>query len=611
MRSNAAYRSILLLFIMGYIAAVGGAGPLAAASPLSGGDESDRANAFFDKVFEELIARSPQFQTELGRKIHYDRWDDLSEAYTAATHALVERQLAELRASIDPGKLDEQTHLSYDLFVTEWERRLRDYTWRHHDYPVNQMYGLQSNVPSFLINYHKIDSTTDAEAYIARLEAIPKLFAQQIEGLKIRASEGIVAPKFVFAYVLDDSRNITRGRPFDDSDENSTILEDFRKKVEALDGVSEADKRALVDRAALALTESVGPAYRSLIAYVTDLEETATTDDGAWKLPRGDDFYRYQLRKMTTTELTPNEVHDIGRAEVARIHGEMREIMRELGFEGTLQEFFDFMRNDERFYYDESDGGREAYLAAARDIIDTMHGRLDDLFTIQPKAEIIVKAVEPFRERSAGKAFYERPSPDGKRPGIYYANLYRMSDMPTYQMEALAYHEGIPGHHMQIAITLELGAIPMFRKYARYTAYTEGWALYTEFLPKEIGFYENPYSDFGRLAMELWRACRLVVDTGIHDKKWTREQAIEYLGANTPNPHGDAVKAIERYIVMPGQATAYKIGMLRILELREEARDRLGDGFDIREFHDVVIRNGPVPLNTLERLVDQWVDTKM
>ncbi|TYP97536.1 uncharacterized protein DUF885 [Tenacibaculum adriaticum] len=233
-----------------------------------------------------------------------------------------------------------------------------------------------------------------------------------------------------------------------------------------------------------------------------------------------------------------------------------------------------------------------------------MKTRLDELFITKPKADLKVKAVEGFREKSAGKAFYQQPALDGSRPGTYYANLYDMASMPTYQMEALAYHEGIPGHHMQIAIAQELKEVPMFRKFGRYTAYVEGWGLYSEFIPKEMGFYADPYSDFGRLAMELWRACRLVVDTGIHAKKWTREQGIKYYIDNTPNAELDAVKMVERHIVMPSQATAYKIGMLKILELRKKAKDALGDKFDIRKFHDVVLTNGPLPLNVLENLVD-------
>ena len=268
------------------------------------------------------------------------------------------------------------------------------------------------------------------------------------------------------------------------------------------------------------------------------------------------------------------------------------------------------MRDDKQFYKPETDEGREEYLQENRDVIENMKTRLPELFLTLPKADLTVKRVETFREKSAGKAFYNRPAPDGSRPGIYYVNLYKMSEMPTYQMEALAYHEGIPGHHMQLAISQELEGLPKFRKFGGYTAHTEGWGLYSEYLPKEIGLYSDPYSDFGRLAMEIWRACRLVVDTGIHSKKWTREQGIEFYGKNTPNPAGDTVKMVERHVVMPSQATAYKIGMLKILELREKSKKTLGDKFDLREFHDVVITNGALPLNILEELVDEWVASK-
>ena len=278
--------------------------------------------------------------------------------------------------------------------------------------------------------------------------------------------------------------------------------------------------------------------------------------------------------------------------------------MKKVNFEGTLNQFFDFMRKDKQFYLPNTEEGKQRYLKLAVDYIDAMRPQLPKLFNTLPKAEIEVKAVEKFREKSSGKAFYQQPAPDGSRPGTFYANLADLSDMPTYQLEALAYHEGIPGHHMQIAISQELEGIPMFRKFGmvQATAHVEGWGLYSELVPKEMGFYEDPYSDFGRLAMELWRAARLVVDTGIHSKKWTREKAIKYLMDNTPNPRGDSEQAINRYIVMPGQATAYKIGMLKILELREKAKSGLGDKFDIREFHDVMLVNGPVTLSVLETL---------
>ena len=285
--------------------------------------------------------------------------------------------------------------------------------------------------------------------------------------------------------------------------------------------------------------------------------------------------------------------------------------MKTVKFKGDLQKMFKFMREDPRFYLPDTEEGKAEYLKRATQIIYTMRSRLDELFLTKPKAYVVVKAVEKFREKSAGKAFYQQPAPDGSRPGMFYVNLSDMKTTPTYELEGLAYHEGIPGHHMQIAIAQELNGVPKFRRLgSRYTAFTEGWGLYTELLPKEMGLYQDPYSDFGRLALELWRAARLVVDTGLHHKRWTRQQAIDYLIKNTPNAQADCVEAINRYIVSPSQATAYKIGMLKILELRAKAKKELGAKFDLRQFHDVVLTNGPVPLDILEELVDRWIKSK-
>jgi len=338
-------------------------------------------------------------------------------------------------------------------------------------------------------------------------------------------------------------------------------------------------------------------------------KKSATREDGAWKLPDGDAYYKDRLFLMTTTDMTADDIHQLGLAEVARIHDEMRAIMSKTGFQGDLQAFFAFTRSDPQFFKPNTPEGKAEYLEEATQLINTMRDSLPGVFNTFPQAELDVRAVEAFREKSAGKAFYSRPAPDGSRPGIYYANLYDMNQMPVYQMEALAYHEGIPGHHMQLAISQELTGLPKFRKYGGFTAYTEGWGLYSEYLPREMGFYADPMSDYGRLAMELWRAARLVVDTGLHAKQWTREQAIEYLMTQTPNPEGDCIKAIERYIVMPGQATAYKIGMLKILELRANAKSRLGEKFDLRDFHDVILKDGPVPLAILEENVEMWINS--
>lgn len=565
-------------------------------------------NEWFEEEFERQLSRSPMYQTFLGRKTDYDKWDNASDAFEEESHRLAQAAVAEMRSRFDLDALDPQAQLSYKLMEYDSDLAERRYPYRNHWYEFSHLRGPHTNVPTFLANQHRVGSVSDAEAYIARLNGVEAYLGQHQANAEEQYARGIAPPKWSYDQMIDTSRNILSGAPFDDSGEPSSMLEDFNRKVDALD--IEDDARAdLKARAEAALKESVQSAYEALIAMFQEHREGATSEDGAWKLPDGEEYYGLQLEAMTTTSMSAEEIHDLGLSEVERIHGEMNAIKDAVEFEGTLQDFFEYLRNDpdDKFTYPNTDEGREAYLAEAKAIIDTMQGRLDELFLTFPEAEMIVKRVEPFREQSAGKAFYQRPAPDGSRPGIYYANLYDMASMPTYQMEALAYHEGIPGHHMQLAISQELEGIPSFRKYGGFTSYTEGWGLYSEYIPKEMGFYEDPYSDFGRLAMELWRAARLVVDTGLHDKRWTREEAIDYLVTNTPNPEPDAVKAIERYIVMPGQATAYKIGMNRILDLRARAETALGDDFDIREFHDVVLKDGPVPLAILEDTVDRWI----
>ena len=572
--------------------------------------ESQRANVFYERVFEEGLSRSPEFLTYLGRKDRLGEWDDLSDKHAAKELEHSQRNLQQLK-TFDRAQLDPATALSFDLLEQSLENDIEDYQWRLYNYPVNQMFGRHSSVVSLLINQHKISSIDDAEAYISRLNGVSVLFEQLIAGIEARTAANIVPPRFVFPHVIRDSQNIIKGAPFDDG-EPSALLADFSAKLDQLAKMesahlSDAEKAKLLASATAALLGSVQPAYQSLIAHLTELEATANNDDGVWKWKNGDSYYNVALKRTTTTDLTADEIHNIGLAEVDRIQGEMRVIKEQVGFEGDLKAFMAFMRDDPQFYYANDAAGKARYLSEATELIDSMKLRLDELFMTQPKADLKVKAVEAFREQSAGKAFYQRPSEDGARPGLYYANLYDMMAMPTYQMEALAYHEGIPGHHMQLAIQQELEQVPKFRKFGGYTAYIEGWGLYSEFLPKEIGMYSDPYSDFGRLAMELWRACRLVVDTGIHNQRWNRAKAIQYYSDNTPNALSDAVKMVERHVVMPSQATAYKIGMLKILQLRQSAKTALGEGFDIRAFHDQILKYGPLPLNVLEAKIDAWV----
>ncbi|WP_350606808.1 DUF885 domain-containing protein [Pseudoalteromonas sp. MER144-MNA-CIBAN-0113] len=579
--------------------------PAVQAQPVQ--SEIDKANAFFEDTFNRDVMSSPVYQTYMGIKKDYDKWDDNSEEKALKDLAQTKADLVTLN-SIDRAQLDAATQVSYDLKKQDLEASIADFKWRYHNYPVNQMFGTHSMVPAFLINQHQISNVKEANDYIARLNGVPGVFDQLITGLEIRADKNIIAPKFVFPHVIDSSKNIIKGAPFEQG-EDSTLLADFKRKVNALE-IDQAEKDALISKAAEALKTAVKPAYSKLINYIAQLEKRADDRDGAWKFPDGEAFYNNALKRTTTTDLTAKEIHAIGLAEVSRIHDEMRAIKDKVGFEGDLNAFMQFMKTDKQFYLPNTEAGKAQYLSEAKGLIDNMKTRLDELFIVKPKADMIVKRVEAFREKAAGKAFYQQPAPDGSRPGIYYANLYDMEAMPTYQMEALAYHEGIPGHHMQIAISQELEGVPKFRKFGGYTAYIEGWGLYSELLPKEMGLYEDPYSDFGRLAMELWRACRLVVDTGIHAMKWTRQEGIDYYVNNTPNATSDGVKMVERHIVMPSQATAYKVGMLKILELREDAKMQLGDKFDIRQFHDVVLKNGPVPLNVLENFVNEWIASK-
>ncbi|ABC28004.1 uncharacterized protein conserved in bacteria [Hahella chejuensis KCTC 2396] len=566
-----------------------------------------QAEALFDRIFKGWVSRSPTFQSYLGIKTDYDKWDDMSEAFSEESLRIAKADLQDLLA-LDASRLSASNQLSYQLMQQQLEAQIEDYRWRHYDYPVNQMFGVHSGTPSLLINQHSIDNVKDAEAYISRLNGVPALFDQLIEQLALRAEKGVIPPRFVFPKVIQSSRNIITGKPFG-GEEDSALLADFSAKVAAAE-IPEARKTALIAEANKALLTSVKPAYEKLIAYLADQEKRADDKAGVWKFPDGDAFYANALRRTTTTDMSAEEIYQLGLKEVARIHDDMRAIMRQVKFKGDLQAFFTFMREDKQFYYPETEEGKQAYLQKATALIDDMKANLPKLFMTLPKADLKVKAVEPFREQEAGKAFYEAPALEGDRPGLYYANLYKMSEMPIYEMDALAYHEGIPGHHMQISISQELDNLPTFRKFGDYTAYIEGWGLYSELLPKEMGFYQDPYADFGRLSMELWRACRLVVDTGIHAKRWTREQAIDYLAENTPNARGDVVRSIERYIVMPGQATAYKIGMLKFQSLRQKAKQELGEKFDIREYHDIVLRDGAVPLNVLDGLVTDWIDHK-
>jgi uncharacterized protein (DUF885 family) len=569
-----------------------------------GSNETERINKFFEYSFNTFLERQPQSMAYLGIAKRQGDLDDVSLSFDRETVELAKKHLKILK-NFDRGQLSSLAQLSYDLYEYQLNEELQGVRWRDYRYQVNQMFGIQAQVPGFMMNIHQVKSEEDLKNYISRLSQFKRLFGQVINNLMISETKGVVPPKFVFPKVIADSQNIITGYPFSSARVDSPLWSDFKAKLKELK-LSKNKSEAYKKEALEALRASVGPAYSQLLSFLKEQSKRATKDDGAWKFPNGKEYYQYRLKKMTTVDLSAEEIHELGLKNVARIHKNMRKIKKKVGYKGDLKSFFKYV-GSKKFLYSNSKKGKKAYLKKATQIIGRMEKKLDQLFITKPKASIRVKAVEKFREKSAGMAFYQKPSLDGARPGTYYVNLYNMKALPKWEAEALAYHEGIPGHHMQLSIAQELKAIPMFQKMAHYTAYIEGWGLYSERLPKEHGFYKDPYSDFGRLSMELVRACRLVVDTGIHHKRWTREQAIKYLDENTPGDHEDNIRQINRYIVMPGQATAYMVGMLKILELRQRAKKALGKKYDLRKFHEVILTNGPVPLKVLEKLVSEYI----
>ena len=583
----------------------------AAAAPVASAevDQNAAIMAFFEEYDAQQLARSPLGKSYRGIKdSDYGKWDDGSDAAEARNYEAERSALKEMRARFDPAKLSPENKLSYRLFEKRAARSEGAYKYNDYGYVFDQMNGAQSQIPAFLINIHRIDTKSDARAYVNRLYGIGPAMTEAVGQAKTRAAKGIMPPKWVYPYVIADSRNVITGAPFDGGPD-APLFADFKAKVGKLK-ITQIEKDILVADAAQALTGAVKPAYEALIAEMTAQEKVAGTDDGIWRFPDGAGYYAERLANYTTTNMTPDQIHNLGLAQVARIHKEMGVVQKKMGVKGDLQAFFKYMRTEPKFYAPETEEGRALYLSETQKAQDAITPLLPQWFGILPKAPLVVKPVEAFREKSAGKAFYQRPAPDGSRPGTYYANLYKMADMPLTEVEALFYHEGVPGHHLQLAIQTELKDVPAFRQFGGVTAYSEGWGLYSEKLAKDMGLYTDPARDFGRLQLELHRAIRLVVDSGLHHKRWTREQAIKYVEDNSADAPGGIVKAIERYIIYPGQATAYMVGRLKISELRGKAQKALGKKFDIRGFHDTVLKSGPVPLDVLEEQVDAWIASR-
>ncbi len=515
-----------------------------------------------------------------------------------------------MRSEFKFDALSDQMKVSYRIFELQQESALKIFPWRFHTYAFSTMQNPVTQFATFMQNIHRVDDVSDAEAYISRLKLIEPASQQGIEGIVMAADRGIVPTSYSFDPVLSDARAVLAGAPFDDSGKDSAILADFRGKVEKL-AIPEAEKKRLMDEGIAAMKGPMQSGIKAMVASIESVREKSPGPHGVWKLPDGEAYYKSRIEFWTTEpKLGAAEIHNIGLAEVARIRGEMETIMKKVGFQGDLPAFFKHLRTNPANFYPDTDAGKQAYLDQSKAYIDAIYSDVGKYFNVLPKAPLEVRRVEDWREETAPIAFYNQPTPDGSRPGIYYVNLKDMTTRQKHEMETVAYHEGAPGHHFQIAIQQELEGVPSFQKFAFFGAYIEGWGLYAERLAKEQGRFTDPIQDFGRLQNEMLRAARLVVDTGAHSKQWTREQMIKFMLDNNPMTVEEATKEVERYIDTPGQALSYKIGMLKILELRERAKTALGDRFDIREFHDVVLKSGAVPLPVLEELVNEYIAGK-
>ena len=575
---------------------------------------------FYDKIFVEFAISDPEVVTQMAIPVLYDRTKsdltDVSDARQWENFNKMKETLATLRSYNFENQSDEN---KLNTRILEWYLAVQaeSEAYFYYDYPVNQMFGVQNNLPSFLENSHKMRDESDIEAYISRLSKFEIKFDQVLEGLHIREDRGIIPPKFMITRVIDEMKGFTGQSESIALEEDpnpvkrNILYTNLNKKITEVEGFTEEQKQEFMTRVEEEIRSTVFPAYQKLIDYFSELYQKANTDDGVWKFSDGENFYRYMLKQNTSLNLDPAEVHAMGLSEVERIKQEMWNILISEGYQDTTQNIGDVIQElnkQERFLFPNDDNGRQAALNEYNLILDEISAGLNDAFDIRPKAGLEVLRVPEFKEEGAAGAYYNRPAMDGSRGGLFYANLRDMKEVVKFGMKTLAYHEGIPGHHFQVAIQSELEGQPIFRTISLFTAFTEGWALYAERLAWELGFYENdPFGNLGRLQAEMFRAVRLVVDTGIHFKKWTREEAIDYMVANTGMTPSGVTTEIERYIVMPGQACAYKIGMMKILELREKAKSELGEKFDLRKFHNVVLKNGAVPLEILEDLIDGYI----
>ena len=575
--------------------------------------ETERLNSWLDEQYEEQLDFSPQLRTILGEKTDNHLLNDFSVAAAERQIEWGQQSLATMQSDFDYDLLTEDGKLSYDMWKFSIEQSVESLPYLSLAYIFNRG-GPQTRLPSFLISFHQVDTEEDMQSYIARLREIDRVFDQLLDRAQQASADGIRPPTFSFDFAIEEIQRVTSGVPFNTNDNvpNSPLWVDIQAKINALqenDVIDSARAQIFLEEANEVLSGEVMAGYEKVLAWLEQDKPNATTEpQGVWALPNGEDYYNYRLALMTTVNLTADEIHEIGLSEVARLLVEMEAVKNEVEFEGSLQDFFVFMREDPQFYFPNTDEGRQDYLDLNNLHLDAIAAKLPEFFGRLPRAPLVVRRVEAFREQPGAAQHYRQGSPDGTRPGVFYSHMSDMSTLASYQVEDIAYHEGNPGHHMQISIQQELTDVPRFRTQYRTTAYTEGWGLYAEWLAIEMGGYEDPYSRFGQLSGEVWRAVRLVVDTGIHSKQWSEDQAVQYFIENTAIPEGAVRSEVERYITGPGQATAYKIGMLNFQQARTRAEAALGDAFDILEFHDVVLGAGAVPMPMMQMRVDRWIN---
>ncbi len=568
-------------------------------------------NMFYERAMIEVALDNPEALTSIGLidntwlDFHSGKLSDVSPAATDRQMDRSRRQLTMLRDYPRDSQTEDQ-RLSTDILAWWLDDQVRGAPFRFHDYPVNQLFGEQSELIDFMVQQHQVPSVFAAQRYIQRLRAVPAHIDQLLESLKLREDRHILLPRFVVTEVITQLRGILAPAP-----DKNILATSFEEKLAKIKDLSADDHKALSTGVTAAIRDAVYPAYQKLLAYEVAYEPRARTTDGVWDLPNGDAYYTWELRSQTTSDMTPDEVHAYGLSEVARIESEITPILAPLNLQGdTIGARITALSHDARYNFSNDDAGRANILDGYRALLADMWTHLPDEFSLLPQQKPEVRAIPAFKAETAPGAYYQGPALDGTRPGVFFVNLSHPSETQSWGMKTLAYHEGIPGHHLQLTIAAELKHEPTFRKVLGFTAYQEGWALYSERLGWEMGFEKDPLDNLGRLQAELFRAVRLVVDTGIHAKHWTRDQAIAYMTDNTGMGTNEVRAEIERYIVMPGQACAYKVGMARILKLREDARAALGPRFDIKEFHRMVTGAGAMPLDVLETRAAAWIKTK-